>query len=376
MERMDTVGRAATDVYYPSYTPAAEDPLPRLRAAVESVLTIETIQTGQVGVPGSSDKIVTFTGSLRQNADSAFRYLQQQFTPLGYTPMLRREAGTAHVIAMRGVVPETRSRVWINAVLFLATLASVLFVSRQLWSPLGSFVFTAALLGILGFHEFGHYLVAQVHGLKVTLPYFIPIPLPPLGTMGAFIRLKSPIDNRRALFDMAIAGPLAGFALALPLFILGLLLPQEWVQPLLARRMALPLQLSNSLLTSGLTWLLKPDVGVYELFRNPLTAAGWFGMLVTALNLLPAGQLDGGHVSYAVFGRRSRILAIITLVCLVIASRWWTGWLLWAGILLVTGFTHPMPLNDITTLNWPRKLLALAAAILFIIIIAVQPFRM
>ena len=110
------------------------------------------------------------------------------------------------------------------------------------------------------FHEFGHYLVAQIHGLKVTLPYFIPMPLPPLGTMGAFIRLKAPIDNRRALFDMAIAGPLAGFALALPLFILGLLLPQDWVAPLLARRMALPLQLSNSLLTLGLTWLLKPDV--------------------------------------------------------------------------------------------------------------------
>ena len=99
-------------------------------------------------------------------------------------------------------------------------------------------------------------------------------------------------------------------------------------------------------------------------------------MLVTALNLLPAGQLDGGHISYAVFGRRSRIIAMLTLVLLIIASRWWTGWLLWAGILLVTGLSHPMPLNDITTLNWPRKLLALAAGILFIIIIAVQPFRM
>ncbi|MFN8485769.1 MAG: site-2 protease family protein [Anaerolineae bacterium] len=373
---MDSVGRAAADVYYPSYSAPAEDPLPRLRAAVEQVFAIETIQTGQVGVTGSGEKIVTFTGSLRQNADSAYRYLQSQFTPLGYTPMMRQEAGAEQVIAMRGVIPSTRSRLWINGLLFVATVASVLFVSQQLWSPLGSFVFTLALLSILGFHEFGHYLVAQIHGLKVTLPYFIPMPLPPLGTMGAFIRLKSPIDNRRALFDMAIAGPLAGFAVALPLFIVGLLLPQDWVAPLLARRMALPLQLSNSLLTLGLTWLLKPDVGVYELFRNPLTAAGWFGMLVTALNLLPAGQLDGGHISYAVFGRRSRIVAFVTLALLVVASRWWTGWLLWAGILLVTGLSHPMPLNDITTLNWPRKLLALAAAVLFIIVIAVQPFRM
>ena len=353
----------------PMYATPGDERQAQLRQTVASVLTIEAVKTG--------DKEVAFTGQLRGNADQAFYWLQPRLNALGYTPVLRRGRDGDEVLAVEGVITGTRSNWLINVILFFLTVASVFFVGMQIWSPLGAIVFTVGLLGVLGVHEFGHYIVAQMHGMAVTLPYFIPLPIPPLGTLGAFIRLKSPIWDRKALFDMAVAGPLAGFFIALPIFMLGLLLPWEWLRPLLPSRPMMLIPLAESRLVEFLVDILRPGLGRFDLFRNPLTAVGWFGMLVTALNLLPAGQLDGGHIAYAVFGRWARPLAVATFVALI-ALGWlyWPGWYIWAFMLLLTGLSHPSPLNDITRLDPLRLLLALFCVVLFMLIIALQPFPM
>ncbi len=349
------------------FTPTVDDHVWALRDAVENVLTVETVQMGRGGV--------TFTGRLRHDAERSFAYLESRFSPLGYTPLLRRTQGTDEVVAVEGIVGVSRSNWVINLLLFVATVVSVLVVGLQIFSPLGALVYTAGLLLVLGCHEFGHYIVARIHGLAVTLPYFIPLPLPPLGTMGAFIRLKSPVINRKALFDMAVAGPLAGFFVALPIFALGLLLPAEWTRVLMQARPILRIQLLDSWLVEFLVNLLRPSLGSLDLFRNPLTAVGWFGMLVTAINLLPAGQLDGGHIAYSLLGRWSRPLAGLVFVLLIFLGwRYWYGWYVWAFMLFLTGLSHPAPLNDITELDWPRRSLALGSFLLFLATISIQPF--
>ena len=352
------------------YMPLVDDRLATLRAAVENVLLVETIQTHQGGT-------VTFTGRLRSDAQAAYAALQRAFRQVGYTPMLRRRGGVDEVVAVEGVIPTSSTGWVVNLLLFLATVASVIVVGLQLYSLPGAVVFAVGLLTMLSVHEFGHYLVARIHGMAVTLPYYIPLPIPPLGTLGAFIRLKSPVQDRRALFDMAVAGPIAGFMVALPVFVLGLILPYEWIATLQMRRPALLLPLTDSFLTNILTDVLNPSVGIYDLFRNPLTAVGWFGMLVTALNLLPAGQLDGGHIAYAALGSWARPLAMFMLVALL-AAGWffWAGWYMWAAMLLFTGVNHPAPLNDITQLNWWRKLLAFGCLLLFLGIVSLRPFAL
>ncbi|MCW5852789.1 MAG: site-2 protease family protein [Anaerolineae bacterium] len=349
------------------FAPAVDDQVWALRAAVEDVLTVETVQMGRGAV--------TFSGSLRHDAERSFAYLESRFSPLGYTPLLRRTQGTDEIVAVEGLVGVSRSNWLINALLFIATVISVLVVGLQIFSPLGALVYMLGLLLVLGCHEFGHYIVARIHGLAVTLPYFIPLPLPPLGTMGAFIRLKSPVINRKALFDMAVAGPLAGFFVALPIFMLGLLLPPEWTRFLQQARPVIRIQLLESWLVEFLVNLLLPSIGRFDLFRNPLTAVGWFGMLVTAINLLPAGQLDGGHIAYSLLGRWSRPLAVVVFVLLLyLGWQYWQGWFVWAFMLFLTGLSHPAPLNDITELDWARRSVAFGSFLLFLAIISVKPF--
>lgn len=355
------------NVYYTPYAPPVDDRLWSLRGAVEDVMSIDTVQTAR--------NSVTFTGRLRQDAESAFDKLQARFAQVGYTPLMRRHRGADEVIALEGISTGARSNWLINLVLFMATVASVLVVGLQLFSPLGAFIYMACLLLILGLHEFGHYIVARIHHMAVTLPYFIPLPLPPLGTMGAFIRLKSPVSNRKALFDMAVAGPLAGFFIALPIFIFGLVLPPEWVRFLQKTGPGIRIPLAESWLVELLVDFLLPTIGRFDLFRNPLTAVGWFGMLVTAINLLPAGQLDGGHISYALLGRWARPIALITFVVLIFLGwLYWQGWFVWALMLFFTGLNHPAPLNDITELDWPRRGIAFGSFVLFFMIISVKPF--
>jgi membrane-associated protease RseP (regulator of RpoE activity) len=228
--------------------------------------------------------------------------------------------------------------------------------------------FAGTLLFILGVHEMGHYVAARLHGVQVTLPYFIPVPFLGLGTFGAFIQMKSPVENRKALFDVGVAGPLAGFVVAVPLMIIGLL------QPEVARGTGIGF-FGSSLFLKALTAVFVPHAATQALQLSPMAIAAWFGLLVTALNLLPMGQLDGGHVAYALLGRFAQPVAMVTFAILVVLGLTvWNGWLIWALFALITGLQHPQPLNDITSLDWGRRLVGLFTLGLFVLLITPRPF--
>ncbi|MBI1800228.1 MAG: site-2 protease family protein, partial [Chloroflexi bacterium] len=243
--------------------------------------------------------------------------------------------------------------------------------------------FSFTLLAILGVHEFGHYFMARRYKAPVTLPYFIP--LPPglgLGTMGAVIRLKAPFMDRRSLFDVGIAGPLAGLAVAVPLLFWGL--SQSQVGPLQPGG----LQEGNSIFYAFAKFVVFGKFlpgGGEDVFISSTAFAAWLGLFITALNLLPAGQLDGGHVAYALLGEKSRYLGGIVIGLLVILGLplgdllgipypGYAGWFTWVLFIVVFGLAHPTPLNDLTDLGMPRRLLGAFSWFLFIILFTPLPF--
>ena len=232
--------------------------------------------------------------------------------------------------------------------------------------------FALALLSILGVHELGHYVAARAHGVVATLPYFIPMPFGGLGTLGAFISLKSPLKNRKVLFDIGLAGPVAGFLVAMPLLLAGLWLsqPVPSFMPGLTLRNA-----GSSLLVDWMVSVFYPLPAGRTLAMHPIFFAAWFGLLITGINLLPIGQLDGGHIAYALFGRRAHSLALVTFVLLLIAGTFLSyNWYVWAFFVLLGGLRHPAPLNNVTPLDPKRKLVGWLSILLFFLIIIPTPF--
>jgi membrane-associated protease RseP (regulator of RpoE activity) len=218
-------------------------------------------------------------------------------------------------------------------------------------------------MAILLFHELGHYFFARHHGVRASLPYFIPAPPVLVGTFGAFIRMKSPPQTRRALFDVGAAGPWAGVLLAIPAVVVGLRLSE--IRPLAGGEGGLIL--GESLLFSLLTRLtLGVSTEDVTVVLHPIAMAGWFGFFVTFLNLLPVGQLDGGHVAYAMFGRAHRFVSRVCLVGIVLLGLGgWEGWFVWGILLVALGIDHPPTLDAATPLDPLRKRAAwLTAAVL------------
>jgi len=205
------------------------------------------------------------------------------------------------------------------------------------------------------------------------LPYFIPLPFIGLGTLGAFISIKSPIHNRKALFDIGVSGPLAGFAVALPLLFVGLTLSRE--VPFFASGLTLNL-LGSSLLVDGIVNLFYSLPANRTLALHPVFFAAWLGLLLTGMNLLPLGQLDGGHVAYAWLGRYGHWLAMVMFVLLLAAGYFLsTMWYIWAFFVLMSGLRHAPTLNDVTPLDGRRRLIGFAALLLFLLTIVPVPFR-
>ena len=255
-------------------------------------------------------------------------------------------------------------RIWIHVVLFLLTLATTTaagawqadadFLSdpRQI---VAGFPFAVTLMSILLVHEMGHYLTSRYHGVKATLPYFIPAPSF-IGTFGAFIRMQSSPPDRRSLFDVAAAGPLAGLILAVPAVVVGFHLSTVGPQDTSSGGMVLGSSLLLSFISKVTLGLLPDDANIV---LHPIGFAGWIGLLVTAMNLLPAGQLDGGHVTYALFGRRYIWVSRLTVAAILTLgiTRLWDGWLVWGVLLLFMGVRHPPPVDPDTPLDAKRKFL-------------------
>lgn len=257
-----------------------------------------------------------------------------------------------------------RKRPWLHALLFAATLVTTTLAGAaqsgvdplsEPWRIHLGFPFALTLMAILLVHEMGHYLMSRHHGVRATLPYFIPAPSF-IGTFGAFIKMESSPPDRKSLFDVAAAGPLAGLLLAIPAVVIGLKLSTITPDEGLREGITLGSSLLLRLLSQITLGFFPEEV---DIVMHPVAFAGWIGLLVTAMNLLPVGQLDGGHVVYALFGQgyiwvsRLTVLGIFTLGLL----RWWDGWLLWGLLLLFLGVRHPPPLDPYTPLDPKRKLL-------------------
>lgn len=271
------------------------------------------------------------------------------------------------------------SPVTLNILLFLLTLLSTAAAGAlQQGVPLlkdwtlitKGFPFSFTLLTILIAHEMSHYFLSRYHRVHVTLPFFIPAPSI-IGTFGAFIRIKSPMRDRRALLDIGLAGPLGGTLVAIPVLYFGLKMSTIQIMP-----KTTGLELGSSILLNQMIRITLgklPDY--YQVILHPVAFAGWIGLLVTSLNLIPIGQLDGGHIAYAILGEKSKKLAMICFVGLIILGLLgWPGWFIWAGLLYMMGWRHPPPLDPSLPLDRKRKWLGVLSLILFVITFTPVPF--
>jgi membrane-associated protease RseP (regulator of RpoE activity) len=291
-----------------------------------------------------------------------------------------------------------KNRTWLNAVLFVLTVLSTFFVGLS-WSVsykyaaeisqsadfkevlpvlrdpqilLLSVIYAAVLLAILLGHELGHYLTCRRYGIDATLPFFIPAP-GLIGTLGAFIKIKSPITRKQQLFDIGVAGPLTGFFLALPALVIGLSLSK-----------AVPALPREGTLFFGEPLLLKILGAFYfkgigpgrDIVLHPVAFAGWVGSLVTALNLFPLGQLDGGHVAYAIFGPKvGRFSRLILIAFAVMGIFFWVGWLVWLVIILILGVKHPRIWDEQSPLGTKRTILGILVILIFLLSFVPDPIK-
>ena len=262
---------------------------------------------------------------------------------------------------------------------FLTTLVAGTFLAggNPLARPqdlLLGLMFAVPLLSILGVHEMGHYTAARRNHVEVTPPYFIPAPPIGLsiGTFGAFIKIRSPLPHRDALMEIGAAGPIAGALVAIPILLIGLTMSEV--------RQVLPaggfqVRLGEPLLLKAANLLLFGDIPAgYDVVLHPVAFAGWIGLFVTSLNLIPSGQLDGGHIAYALFGARyERVSRIVPLLLLPLGLLW-AGWVLWAALLFFLGTRHPRPVFEEIPLSRGRRWIGFAAGVLFLLCFTPAPF--
>jgi len=288
-----------------------------------------------------------------------------------------------------------RPRWWLHITLFVATLASTTFIGAAFWGALppemarlgllelvtdprfvlAGLQFSVPLITILLCHEMGHYLAARRHGLVATPPFFIPFPVPlfGIGTLGAVIRIKEPIRNKQQLLDVGAAGPIAGFVALLPFLVYGVLASETVAGDMEGAF----LMFGEPLVWELVEWLAYPNLGDdVTLLLHPVGVAAWFGILVTLLNLLPFSQLDGGHVTYALFGRWHRRAAWPLLGVLAVLGFWWAGWWLWCVIAVVLNPRHPRIWDEDLPLDPRRRWVGWIALAIFVLCFMPAPLEL
>lgn len=300
--------------------------------------------------------VPTFYVKLREDSKKAFLRLVKRLDSLELIPLLRKKEKT-NILQILSKPPIQPSRKIINIALFFATLGTV-FLSGWLLAEdiVGALLFTGAIIAILGTHEMGHKLLAEKHDVQATYPYFIP-GIPPIGTFGALIRQKTLSPNRDALFDVGFTGPITGFIISVIVTFIGIqlstLVPLEPDAPLL------PVPLLFRLIV-----MLFPPSGTGTLIQlHPVAFAGWVGMVVTMLNLVPSGMFDGGHVARSITGERThRILSYLGIAMLAVIS-----WPMAILALFFSAAKHPGPLDDVSKLSTLRKMGAIVLVVVFIL---------
>ena len=319
----------------------------------------------------------------KESLEENFDLLRKSLSEKGYIPMLRYEKGEHIIYVMNKPIRKEKS-VLINITLLIATVittvltGSILYMGHfDIWTITnvinvfniknlfyGGMLFAFPLMSILFVHEMGHYFTSKKHGIKTSLPFFMPIPpiLPSfnIGTFGALISSSDPMPNKKALFDVGISGPIAGFLVAIPVTILGIMfsIPAPLSEPVSGEIM-----LGGSILFSFLSSTILNIPAGTPIDLSLTAFAGWVGLLITSINLLPAGQLDGGHIFRAVLGRKQKYAGWIAIFILI-----FTGWTFFAIIIVfMMGMKHPPPLNDDTDIDLRRKLLFFVALIILVI---------
>jgi len=290
--------------------------------------------------------------------------------------------------------PKFQDRVWLHVTLFALTIATTTLVGAGHYAgfltdfanriaPISrsalrvrGFWYSATILTILGCHELGHYFACRYYDVDASLPFFLPAPIL-TGTLGAFIRIREPIPTKRMLFDIGIAGPIAGFVVAVPALFIGLSMshvvpiPPDFVGA----------ELGEPLLFKLASWLVfgSPPQG-YSINMHPMAFAAWFGLLATALNLFPIGQLDGGHISYAVLGRKSSNVTLVMIGVAVVLTYYSSSWLVWTILmilmLVVVGRHHPPVFDEPVPLDRTRIVLAVVALAMFVVCFTPAPISL
>ncbi|MBN1874120.1 MAG: site-2 protease family protein [Anaerolineae bacterium] len=339
-----------------------------------------------------------------RDTDATFEEITRRFATLGYTPLLSQTEDEYILQAVPHIIDSKTGNPWVNLVLFVLTIISVMFIgalheeadlSASLLNIFRGWPFALTVLGILTAHELSHYFIGRRYNSPVSLPYFIPLPLSILGTMGALIVQRGPMRSRKALFDIGVAGPIGGLIVAVPLLFIGLATsevghPSKFMDANVLREVGLQ-QEGNSLLYLAAKYIIHgrilPDANGEDIWLSPPSRGGsvafaaWAGLLITALNLFPIGQFDGGHVAYALWGRKAWKVARVFMFLMfawglylsVTGNFAGTTWLVWGGVSLLMGPRHPPPLNDVTLLDSKRKVLGWIVVIIFFLILVPIP---
>ncbi|PJF44361.1 MAG: hypothetical protein CUN55_04430 [Phototrophicales bacterium] len=362
-----------------------------VHASIEQVLTISRIQRPNVNMSGHERLVAQYVGRLTMPSAQAFELVDPVLEKYGLFAQFSTLDGIDdHVITIFNNRPQPKPRPWWpNAVLFVLTIFSLLTVGAgiqagiedreineltdlRLWEGLP---YAISLMLILGAHELGHYFAARYHKVAVTLPYFIPLPFIGIfGTMGAFIQIRDNVKNRKALFDIGVSGPLAGLIFAIPILFIGLATSN--IEPIPTDQDII--REGNSIFYAVAKYITFGEFlpnGNRDVFINQLAQAGWTGLFVTALNLVPVGQLDGGHVMYTLLGRRARVLYWPIIIGLVILSLMNSAWIIWLLLLFLFGRFYAQPLDDITPLDPMRRTIGILVLVIFVLIFIPNPIE-
>lgn len=378
-----------------------------VRAAVMQVMAItderiqdelrpEDIQGGGILLMMQNPKLLArFEGRLTLDSELAYDQLETQFIPLNLTTVFREANGAHHIYVVEGRVNPAPNRWHWNLVLFVLTILSVLYIGADIGigelqftspsigdaarasyqsSPLGELwrgiPYAVSILLILGAHELGHYFAARRRGIAVTLPYFLPFPLGVFGTFGAFIQLREPMKNRKILFEIGTAGPLVGLLFAIPILAYGLATsPTAPIGPGLIEGDSLLYALAKRFMFG--VWVPNDE---FDVLLNQMAWAGWTGLFITGLNLLPIGQLDGGHVLYSLVGERAKYVYWPAMGGMIVLSALTGGSLLFMLILLLFfGRVHAVPLDNVTRLDPIRTGLAMFTLLVFVMVFVPVP---
>ncbi|MFY9717763.1 MAG: site-2 protease family protein [Thermoplasmata archaeon] len=364
---------------------ATSSELERIRALVSARFPVYEVRVGP-------QSLLLAVRADPATLEERFDLLRRELGAQGYIPLLRREFGEEFIEVVRR--PRTKNRgLWVNFVLLGATLATTVFAGALIWLTYvganaltlpdvtnGTVYFAIPIMAILGLHELAHYWIARRHHLDASLPFFIPVPPPlPFGTFGAFVSIRDPFPDRKAMFDVSAGGPIAGFVASIPISLGGLYLSAHG--PAVAASYCAPtilgLDYGHEIFSPSLLWNLfsaffPSGAGAV----HPLAIAGWVGILVTSINLLPIGSLDGGRVFRALFGERSRYVSYGAAFALFGLSIFYFGWFIFGVLVIFLGLRNPPPLNDLSPLGARRYAAGAVVAAILVAGFVVVPIQL